>query len=424
MNFITKIARHELISGSFFIFLGTTISSILAFILNLYLVRSLSYADYGVFSVMISLILLLTIPAQSLTAVIVRYAAKFFTSGEDDRAGAFYFKLLKYLLLFSTIVIIGFIVFAPALARFFKIDELSVIIITGISVAAMYLATLNIAFIQSMLLFKKLSFITVLSGIGKLIAGVILVYAGFRAFGALFGNLMFPIIYFFGGILVLRKVISAGKGKSAKIPVNEFFRYALPTAVAVISLSSFISIDVILIKHYFTPDEAGLYGGLSLIGRVIFYFTGPIPVVMFPLVVNRYTKGENYKSLLYLSLLLVTIPAVSISIFYFLFPEFVINIFLGGRGYLSLAPLVGLFGIFLTLYSLNNVLVCFFLSIKKTLVAPIVVVFALVQIILIYIYHENFVQIINVSILTSILLMISLVLYYLLINSKKEFIKA
>lgn len=415
LNLLKGIAGHELISGSFFIFIGTTIASILAFTLNLYLVRSLSYADYGIFAVMISVILLLTIPAQSLSAVIVRYATKFFTDGEDDRAGAFYIKLFKYLLIFAILVILGFIILAPLIGKFLKISDLSVIIISGITVAAMYVATLNIAFMQSKLQFGKLGIVTILAGAGKLVVGVALVFAGLKSFGALFGNLMYPIILYLSSLYMLRNVIT-GRGKSANIPLNEFLKYALPTVVAILSLSSFISIDVILVKHYFTPDEAGLYGGLSLIGRVIFYFTGPIPIVMFPLVVRRYTKGEKYNNLLYLSLLLVFIPAIFITIFYFIFPSFIIDIFLGGRAYLTLIPLVGLFGIFLTLYSLNNVLISFFLSIKKTFVAAIVFIFAALQIILIYLNHDNFTQVINVSIFTSVLLMIALILYYLKIN--------
>ena len=412
---IISTLRHELISGSFYIFLGTTISSLLAFILNLFLVRNLTYADYGIFASLISVILLLTIPAQSLTAVIVRYAAKFFTTGEDERAGAFYFKLFKYLIVFCLFVILGFVVLSPIISEFLKIDDFSVIFITGITVAAFYLATLNIAFLQSMLLFKKLSALYIISGIGKLITGIVLVYAGLKSFGALFGNLMFPIISYFGSLVVLKKVI-AERSERVNIPVKEFVDYALPTTIAVLALSSFISTDVILVKHYFPPIDAGIYGGLSLIGRVIFYFTGPIPIVMFPLVVNRFAKKENYNNLLYLSLFLVLLPAVCITIFYFILPQFTINIFLGGRAYLTLIPLIGIFGIFLTLYSLNNVFVSFLLAIKKTNVALIVFIFALLQVILIYLYHDSFIHIIWASIAASVLLLFFLILYYLKIN--------
>jgi len=420
-DLITKLARHELISGSFYIFIGTTISSALAFILNLYLVRGLTYAEYGIFSALISLILLLSIPAQSLVAIIVKYAAGFFANNEIARAGAFYFKLFKYLLLFGVLIMISFVIFSPTIASFLNIEDYGLIILAGVSVAVGYMAILNSAFLQSMLLFGKVGLLNVLSGIAKLIVGVFLVYLGFEVFGALFGNLMFPIIGLVGGFIILRKIISQ-RAQKVNIPINEFIKYAFPAAIAIISLSSFISTDVILVKHYFTPDEAGLYGGMSLIGRVIFYFTGPIPLVMFPLIVKRHSKGEKYNSLLFLSLVLVFLAGASITVFYYLFPEFTISIFLGGRDYFILAPIIGLFGIFLTLYSLNNVMISYFLSIKKTFVSVIVLIFALLQIGLIYIYHDTFSHIIYVSIISTLLLMISLVLYYLWINYKKEFI--
>jgi O-antigen/teichoic acid export membrane protein len=422
MNFITRFAHHELISGSFFIFIGTTISSFLAFVLNLYLVRGLSYAEYGIFSALISVILLLSIPAQSLIAIIVKYAAGFFANNEIARAGAFYVKLFKYLFIFSVLIIIVFVILTPFIANFLHINDYGAIIIAGVTVAVGYLAILNTAFLQSMLFFGKLGFLSVLSGITKLLIGVLFVYLGFGVFGALFGNLMFPLIGLIFGFIILRKVISQRADK-VNIPVKEFLMYAFPAALAIVSLSSFISMDVILVKHFFTPDEAGLYGGLSLIGRVIFYFTGPVALVMFPLVVKRHSKGENYNSLLYLSLFLVLAAGLSITIFYILFPEFTISIFLGGRAYLSLVPIIGLFGVFLTIYSMNNVLISYFLSIKKTFVALIVFVFALVQIILILLYHDTFAHIIYVSMVSSVLLMISLVLYYLFINNKKEYIK-
>ena len=94
-NFILNSLRHDLISGSFFVLVGTTASSFLAFILNVYFARSLTYSDYGTFASLMSLITLVTIPASSLSAIIVRYAAQFFSKKEEDKAGAFYIKAFK-----------------------------------------------------------------------------------------------------------------------------------------------------------------------------------------------------------------------------------------------------------------------------------------------------------------------------------------
>jgi len=202
------------------------------------------------------------------------------------------------------------------------------------------------------------------------------------------------------------------KDNKEKIPLKEIGLYALPTIVTIFSLVSFTSMDVILVKHFFSPDKAALYSGLSLIGKVIFYFTGMIPMVMFPLIVKRKALGKKFSSLFYLSLLLVILPSFSITAFYFLFPKFVISLFLGRSSYLALVPYLGLFGIYLTVFSLINVCVNFFLSLNKTKIAPLILLAAVLQIILISLFHANFFQVIGASLTVCTVLFVMLLGYY------------
>ncbi len=415
---ILSSIKHDLISGSFFVLIGTTASSFLAFILNVYFARSLSYSDYGTFASLMSLITLVTIPASSLSSIIVRYAAQFFSRNENERAGAFYIKAFKYILVFSIVLNVGIILVSSLIMSFLKIDELGLVVMVGFSIAIFYLATLNMAFVQSMLRFKLLGFLYLLGGIGKLAFGVLLIILGFKVFGALGAVIISSIIGFSISFIVLRKVI-VGANKKINIDRSDIVLYAIPTSIAIFSLSSFISSDVLLVKHFFSSQDAGFYGGLSLIGKVIFYFTGPIPIAMFPLIVKRHTNKENYNNLFYIALALVLLPSIFMTGFYFLFPNFTVSLFLGGGDYLVIAPYLGLFGIFLTIYSVNNVFISFFLSIKKTKVFLITLLFALFQIILMWIFHSTFSQVIYVSIFSSMLLMISLVVYYLKINQFK-----
>ena len=415
---IVNSIRHDLISGSFFVLIGTTASSFLAFILNVYLARSLTYSDYGTFASLMSLITLVTIPASSLSAIIVRYAAHFFSKKEDEKAGAFYKKAFKYLLVFSLILNFGVILFSSFILSFLRINELGLVILVGFSIAIFYLATLNMAFVQSMLRFKLLGSLFLVGGVGKLVAGIIFILLGFRVYGALGAVIISSIIGFFISLIVLRKIISKAD-RRVSIERSDKVSYAIPTSIAIFSLSSFISADVLLVKHFFNSQDAGFYGGLSLIGKVIFYFTGPIPIAMFPLIVKRHTNKENYNNLFYIALMLVLMPSISISAFYFIFPDLTVRLFLGGGEYLKIAPYLGLFGIFLTVYSVNNVFINFFLSIKKTKVFMIVFLFAVLQVALMWIFHSSFSQIIYVSIFSSVLLMISLVVYYLKINEFK-----
>lgn len=411
-NLALKTLRHELISGSFYIFLGITASSFLAFIFNIYIARQLSYSDYGIYASIISLITLLTIPSASISAVIVRYATSFFSRGEDARAGAFYLKTFKYLLISSVIFNIVFLLFFPFISSFLKIDQLGLIILASISVSLSYLATVNMAFLQSLFKFKMLGILYFFTGFGKLFGGVILIILGLKVYGALLAAFIFSLIDYVFSFIPLRHMITRAE-KKVNIERRDFISYAIPASISIFSLSSFISTDVLLVKHFFSPEQAGFYGGLSLVGKVVFYFTGPIPMAMFPLIVKRHTNQEKFHSLFFLSLILVTAPSILITIFYFLFPEFTIKLFLGRGGYLTIAPLLGFFGIFVTIYSINNVFINFFLSVKKTIIASMVLLPAALQIIFIYLYHKDLYQIILVSILSSILLMIFLMLYYL-----------
>jgi O-antigen/teichoic acid export membrane protein len=271
------------------------------------------------------------------------------------------------------------------------------------------------AFIQSLLKFKTIGIIHVISGSGKLLVGVILVYINLNIYGAILATLAFSIINFLTSIIPIKNVIKNRSG-NVNISINEFGKYAIPTIVSIFALSSFISSDVLLVKHFFNSTEAGLYGGLALVGRVIFYFTGPIALAMFPLIVKRHSMGVKYTGLLYISVALVLIPSTAITIFYFLFPNLTITLFLGGDAYLTISRYLGLYGIFIMIFSINNIFVNFYLSIKKTFVSYLVSATAILQIVLIYIFHDNFYQIIFVSIITSVLLLICLLLYYLLIN--------
>lgn len=408
--------KHDLISGSFFVLVGTTASSFLLFIANVYFARNLSYSDYGTLASLISLITLLTIPAGSFSAVIVRYAAQFFARNEFDQAGAFYVKVFKYILIFTLALNFLVVILSPVIMSFLKINEIGLIILVGLSIGIFYISMLNTAFIQSLLRFKLLGSLFLIGGFGRLACGVFLLLLGFRVYGALAAIIVSSIMGFVISFFVLRKIIF-NAGKKVNIHKSDIISYAVPTSIAIFSLSSFITTDVLLAKHFFSPQDAGFYGGLSLIGKVIFYFTGPIPVAMFPLIVKKHTNKEKYNSLFYISLLLVLIPSIIMTMFYFVFPEFTIKLFLGGGKYLSVAPYLGLFGIFLTIYSINNVFVNFFLSIKETKIFLGVLFFAILQVILVSIFHSSFSQIIYVSIFTSILLMISLVMYYLKVNA-------
>lgn len=418
-SLLNKIIVHELISGSIFTFIGNSASNFIAFILNLFLARNLSYADYGIFTSLLSLITLLSIPTQAFNTIILRFASKYFALNQEEYASAFYKKILKYISLVALSVFFLFVIFSEKTSEFLNIREKDLIIFSGLIVGASYLSIVNTSFLQSLLKFKLLAIIGLAGGIIKLFIGISLVLLGFRVYGGIGAILAMFLSTFLFGFIPLRRLFMERK-KEIKFPLREMLLYSFPATIAVVSLFSLISSDVILVKHFFQSNEAGLYGGLSVVGRVIFFFTAPIPVVMFPLLVKRHSKKENYKNIFHLSFSMISFISFSLTIFYFIFPEFIITFFLGGKEYLKLTPYLGMYGLFISLFGILNLFVSLFLSLKKTSISYFLTVGAIFQITSIFIFHKNFYQIIGISILTCGLLIFVLLIFYLRFFQKNK----
>ena len=412
-NFITKLVKHELISNSIYIFIGSLVGNVLAFLLNLFLARSLSYVDYGIFASLLSIITLASIPASSINTIIVRFSTDYFSKGQTDKLKNFYEKMAKFIFSFSFLILLFFIIFSPVINEFLHLDNPLYAIGVGLCVVIGYIQILNTGFLQGLMKFRFISFISVFSSLVKLIIGVMLVLLGFRAFSGLGAIFFMGLIAFLVAFVPLRAILAKKIESDAKVPAKEVLTYALPVFVTILFMSSFTSMDVILVKHFLNPTLAGYYSGISLIGKVILYFTATIPAVMFPLVIKRNATGKGFNGLFLLAVALVLIPSLLITVFYYLFPEFVITLFLGGRNYLTMVPYLGLFGLFITLFSVVNIFVNFFLSINKTKISFFVVGAALLQIVLLWFYHSNFYQIILISILVSGLLLIALLIVFI-----------
>jgi O-antigen/teichoic acid export membrane protein len=413
MSLFKKLLSHELISGSFYIFLGSMVANFLAFLLNLFLARNLSYADYAIFASLLSVITLAAIPAGSMSTIIMKFATVFFARKENENLKHLYIISFKFVIGLTIVIIILSFIFSKLVGQFLHIDNIWYVIISGFTIAGFYLNALNLSFLQSILKFGFISFLSTFGGAVKLIFGIVLVMLGYKVFGGLGSIFLMTFSMFLFAYLPLSKILKA-KSSSKEISINkkEIFNYAIPTFIAVLFLTSFTSTDVILVKHFFSPHIAGFYAGLSLVGKVIFYFTAPIPMVMFPLLVKRHSAGQNFNNLFYLALILVILPSFAITSFYFLRPNLVVNLFLGGREYLYISKYLGIFGLYLTIFSMVNVCVNFFLSLNRTKIFIPVVVAAIFQIILIYIFHSDFYQVIGVSLLVSIVLFITLMLIF------------
>lgn len=416
---ITQLVKHPLISGSAILFIGSLMSSFINFVYNLFMSRNLTVSDYGILASIMSLVILATLPAGAVIPMVINFSGSYFAKEEYGKIKDLFFKVFKFTFLLGGLILLIMYVFQTKIGLFFNIKTNSFIVYAGFIVFIGFIGVVNNALLQARLSFKFITFSNLFSAIVKLILGILLVYIGFAVGGAIFAVMISFFIPYIISFIPLNFIFKKDVVNS-KIEIKSLLSYGAPAALTTFCLTSLITTDILLVKHFFDPKSAGIYAGISLVGRVIFFFSAPIGTVMFPLIVQKHTKQEKYHDIFLLSIFLVFAASISIAAFYFIFPEFSIKFFLKKDEYLSAAPLIGIFGIFITIYSLASIFVTYFLSIKKTNVFVFVLLAAILQAFLIVIFHQSFIQIILISMFVAGLLLILLLLYYLRLQHKEK----
>lgn len=406
---IKKIATHPLIAGSFIIFSGGIAANFLNFLFNVFLSRNLQVSEYGVFISLIAVVTLISIPGNAIIPTIVSEAGIFYAHKNESAVKSLYLKILKPYLFGGFIVICIFIVFSGPLSSFLKIESHLLTVAVSVLILLSYLGVVNLAFLQAKLAFKTISVVNIISSFIKLLAGVALIFLGLGLLGAFSAYLISFLMTIVVGVYVLKKELFSKQEKKVHLKYRDLISYGLPSAMVIFSINSFIFTDIILVKHFFTAQQAGLYAGLSLVGRVIFYVASPINTVMFPIITNRFNKKENYKKILLLSLILVGGFCTVSIILYFLFPSTILLFFLKNKQYLALSGFLGYFSIFMTIYSVLYMFSFYFLSVKKTFIWKPLFIGVIIQLILITMFHSTFYQVIFASLVSCLL-----VLFYLL----------
>lgn len=406
-----ELIKNPLISGSAIVFIGGNIANVFQFLFNLFMSRNLSVVEYGVLASIMSFIALPGFITGAIAPTVIHFAGRYFATQDLGKLRGLYGRLGKATFMLAMSIFLLILIFLSPIGIFFHIKDHTLLFLADVIIVFGAFQLLNNAFLQAKLSFGYLSGVSILGALLKFAFGVLLVFLGLSVGGAVGAIVIATVIPLLFTFIPLRHIFEK-KITPVTTKAKDLFSYGLPSAFALSALTFFITSDIILVKHFFNPKQAGLYAGLSLIGRVIFFLSGPISGVMFPLIVQKHGKGESYAKSFYLSLFLVFAASLIIMIFYYLFPDFVIHFFLKNTAYLSIKPYLIFFALFITMYSLLVVVVNFYLSIKKTKVAFPLILGVIAQAGGIWIFHNSFTQVISISFVIIFVLLSSLLLYY------------
>ena len=407
----------QFLGGSFITVLGSLLAGFLGYLYHLLMGRLLGPSGYGVLASLLSLLYVFSVPTATFSLVATKFAADF------KKSRQFLEKTEKKSFLFSLLFFLFFGALTPLIASFLHLQALLPILLIGLCLALGFLVTFKGAILQGRLNFVPLAVGGTANAAIKLLLGIIFVYFGLGINGAILPMVIGAIFsyFYFQHFLTNKEVMVKEETSSPKLTNKEIWDYTKPIFFFTLSFALLYSIDIIFARHFLAPQEAGWYGALSTLGKIIYFLVSPLSLVLFPMASRKKSQEEKSDRLFRFSFSLAILIAIFLTAAYFLFPNLILRVFYGEQ-FLPAAPYLGLFGVFLSFYSLAYFLGNFMLSQEKTkLMAFLPFLALLLQVVLILFFHESILAILGASIFACGLLFLSFLVYYLISKQQKAF---
>lgn len=404
---IQKLRSNLFVWNSLVLFIGTMIANVLNYIFHLAIGRMVSVEIYGEIESLISLATIISVPALTLTMIATKYSAE--NKADENFFGSrLIFKFMnKKVFIYGTPLFFVALFITPLVKEFLKLENGFPILLIWLSMFITFLSSINSGILTGWQKFKDISLVTIISTLIKLVAAIIFIKIGFALSGVIGALLLTSAATYIGFIFSLKFIFVEEKDKKLNSKNNkpvDFFsmkKYILPAFIATLAINLLGNIDMVLAKHQLDANLSGQYGALTIMSKAIFFATGVIATVLFSMSAEEnYAKGNSRESLKK-AMILTFLVSFSATVFYFLFPKFVINMFFGEK-YYNVINYLGLFALLASLYSFVNLFIQYLLSIKKVKYIWIFLLIAGMEIGLVFFFGINIYVILKIVLSTQV----------------------
>ena len=402
------VARDSAVMTAF-----TLLAGVFNYLYQLSMGIMLTPVEYGALLSFFSLFTIISLFSQAIQTATTKFTSKLKAQHQIGGIRYLWGFSLKRMLLASVGLFIVVALLTPLISSFLKIDNYWYSLLFSTSLILVFAIPVNYGLLQGLQRFLPLGISTTLAGLLKLAVGALLVYLGLGVYG---GLLCLPIalVATLGITCYYLKDVAATK--TEKVPLSGLFSYTGLALVAIASFGVFTNVDVILAKHYLGPESAGNYAVISVLGRVALFAPLGVAVAMFPKTSDLYETLSNYRPVLRKAILFTVLLAGGVVVIFWLFPDFIINLLFADK-YPLVVPYLFRYTLAMALFALSFLFVNYFLSINRTRVAYPLLGTALVQVVLIVLFHSNIGQIVITILLSSIICLALMLLYYLKVNN-------
>lgn len=405
-------------------FIGTLAIGALNYLYYPILGRMLAPNSFGEVQTLFSLFAQIVIFLSVLGLVTVNIVTNYHDSTKTNTV---ILELEKLSLGFGLLVVLCSLVAANTLKGFFNFSSAVPFIVLAIAILVTVPVTFRNAYLRGKQKFGLVAWAGITSAAGDIIFSVLFVLMHGKTTGAITGlviaqisELVFVAIvaYQFGFVEHIRNEIIQPLNLRLVLPE---LKYASMVLIGSLGITIFYSMDILLVKHYFNAHVAGLYAGISTVGRIIFFLTASVAQVLMPAIKLAASPTQN-QQILFKSLVLLLLIGGAAWIAFALAPRLIIRILMGSK-YLPYADLLPRFSLSLLIVSIVNLLVIYQMALRRYMAALLVVIGVAVTIVLVTLHHANLSALVNSLLFGSVALLI-LVISWMAVPKVKNYLQA
>jgi O-antigen/teichoic acid export membrane protein len=384
------------------------------YLYNLLLGRILGPSEFSDAAILITLLLILSFVGMTFQIVTAKYAVLL----EESYLLTFIKLITKYAAFLGVLFGISIVFFYQDLQVVFHTETAWMFFIFGFGIPLYFLMSVNRGLYQGQNALDKLATTYQTEMASRLVLTIAAIYLLPDVPSSIIVASGIVLSFVFG-VFPFQKLIFKGL-KTVQTPaidtrsITTFFAL---TAFYELTQIIINNSDIILVKHFFDNEQAGLYASLALIGRVVYFVAWMFVMLLLPKVIQMKKDNQDTLPILLKYVGYIVLLSTFIVLFTALFPEFVVGIMFG-KEYVSISFLLWKYALATSLFAVANIFAYYYLSLNQYLPVVVSAVLGSMQIGLIIAYHNSLEQVVHMQIIAMVILLFFQLCYFFYKNKK------
>lgn len=397
---VKRVLQSKLFRDNSIFFIGSIIAAFFNYLLYPVLSRIVDVTSFGEVQVLVSFSVQLTMFFEASKVTIVNVIAN---EENTHKATVFMQNMERLMMQIGLVGVVAGLLAAPILQDFLQFRSPVPIILLTTALIGNILRGSRSAYIRGKSDFSYTSIIEIVGAACRVVAAA--------ALGALFGTS--GAIIGIAIALAIATILSAHYTQKLglELPLRHYLKisytlkqtskkflkkhigYMLLVGVIAIMVPTLVSLDSVMVKHYFSPETAGFYAGVSTIARTIFFLTTSVTAVLLSSIKLKASHKDNLKTYVGSVGLIIALGTSGLACFY-LMPELIVKIMIGSD-YAPYAYLLPPLGLVLLGISLINLIFAYHLAVRDFTIAIIAMSGSVFTILLLISNHDSLEAIID-----------------------------